>query len=315
MNTGNHSNILHQETLPTMYFLVVYPILAVGILFGNGLTIAAVAKYNKLQTITNAGIVNLAVSDFLVGLEILISGALGGLGHTKVICIFSVVMLSISMSVSLQTLGFVTVDRFVAIVKPLRYEAIVTRKVVLISLIAIWAWPVILAQGFIFWHHFDETGGLCRLEIFPLPLAVLCMIVPICVITPLIIIMYIKIFAVAYQHSKKIHAMQNLDGHDSTMRNVKAAKVLAIVVGAFGVSWLPFLTACTIQICTQIRSLEILWFNDITLQLVIINSSLNPLIYAWKNEELRTQFRKMLCRKRMIAKREQPPKIQIIEVE
>ena len=83
------------------------------------------------------------------------------------------------------------------------------------------------------------------------------------------------------------------------LREFKAGKTLAIVVGAFTVCWLPFFIILLVTFWEPVHFYE--WsmrnklafeFVDITFIyfLTSVNSSLNPFIYALFNTELRRGF-------------------------
>ncbi|XP_062320636.1 5-hydroxytryptamine receptor 7 [Osmerus eperlanus] len=89
-------------------------------------------------------------------------------------------------------------------------------------------------------------------------------------------------------------------------REQKAAATLGIVVGAFGVCWLPFFLLSTARpfICGVECSCVPLWVERTLLWLGYANSLINPFIYAFFNRDLRTTYSNLLrCRYRNINRK------------
>ncbi|XP_068082186.1 5-hydroxytryptamine receptor-like [Anabrus simplex] len=91
------------------------------------------------------------------------------------------------------------------------------------------------------------------------------------------------------------------DSADSK-RERKAAKTLAIITGAFVICWLPFfIMAILLPICNSYA------FNEhmiaFFLWLGYFNSTLNPIIYTIFSPEFRHAFKRILCGRRSIRRR------------
>ena len=130
-----------------MFFTTAMAVITLGGLIGNILVIAAVCKTPSLRTSVNYYYVNMAVSDFLSSLttwplyltnEIitsrgsLIQGSLATVG-----CKVGVFFRVVSITVSILSLVLIAVDRFVAIVFPLK-ASLITRKIRAALLLTTW---------------------------------------------------------------------------------------------------------------------------------------------------------------------------------
>lgn len=108
--------------------LVITP-LVIG---GNALVIISLFKFRRLRTTTNMFIGSLALSDFLLGLLTLPMYALfylnTGMNKWKYLCLFKYSSVILSMSSSLINLVVIAVDRYIAILHPLKYQILMTKQ-------------------------------------------------------------------------------------------------------------------------------------------------------------------------------------------
>lgn len=85
--------------------------------------------------------------------------------------------------------------------------------------------------------------------------------------------------------------------YSEQFRSAKLAKMLALVTGIFIVSWTPFFVITGILAFQDDHSEEE-WMRALSFYSAtfgIFNSAVNPLIYAWKNNDFREAFKHMLC--------------------
>lgn len=123
-------------------WIITDSILFIVIVLGNILTILAISWTRRLRNvISNYFILNLAVSDLLVGVTCLYNLAIyvnNDLKYSKPLCISYMVTINLACGGSMCNLIAIAVDRYVAIVHPLSYNACVTRKRVLLVIIVTW---------------------------------------------------------------------------------------------------------------------------------------------------------------------------------
>lgn len=122
----------------------------------------------------------------------------------------------------------------------------------------------------------------------------------VCVLVPLLIMLgiYLKIFTVARKQLRQIElkCVGNGDSHHHGLlqREVRAAKSLSIIVGLFVICWLPVhILNCLTLFYGQLDKPPIVMYVAIILSHA--NSAVNPIIYAYRIQDFRNTFRKILA--------------------
>lgn len=116
-----------------------------------------------------------------------------------------------------------------------------------------------------------------------------------CVLPPLLIMLgiYIKIFTVACKQLQRTELM----GHTRTVLQgeIHAAKSLAMIVGIFALCWLP---VHVINCVTHFQALKDKpkWAMNMAILLSHANSVVNPIVYAYRNQDFRYTFHKLISR-------------------
>ncbi|XP_014285375.1 octopamine receptor beta-2R [Halyomorpha halys] len=118
----------------------------ISAILGNLLVIVSVMRHRKLRVITNYFVVSLAFADMLVAVTVMTFNASIQLTGGK--WLFGYIMCDAwnSLDVYFSTASIlhlccISVDRYYAIVKPLKYPINMTKKVVAIMLLSIWVAP------------------------------------------------------------------------------------------------------------------------------------------------------------------------------
>jgi len=90
---------------------------------------------------------------------------------------------------------------------------------------------------------------------------------------------------------------------NSSKRERKAAKTLAIITGAFVVCWMPFFViAVLLPICGEECPISPVIIS-LFLWLGYFNSTLNPILYTIFNQDFRNAFTRILCGRRNSIRR------------
>lgn len=130
----------------------------------------------------------------------------------------------------------------------------------------------------------------------------------ICVLPPLFIMLgiYLKIFTVARKQMIQIElkSVGNGDSHHGLLqKEIRAAKSLSIIVGLFAICWLPVhILNCLTLFYKELEKPEIVMYIAIIMSHA--NSAVNPIIYAYRIQDFRNTFRKILAQHFLCHKEE-----------
>ncbi|KAJ3589537.1 hypothetical protein NHX12_010382 [Muraenolepis orangiensis] len=126
----------------------------------------------------------------------------------------------------------------------------------------------------------------------------------VCVLLPLLIMLgiYLKIFTVARGQLRQIELKCVGSGGDShrhhrslLQREIRAAKSLSIIMGLFAVCWLPVHVLNCLKLFYPVAERPD-WVMYVAILLSHANSAVNPVIYAYRIQDFRDTFRKILER-------------------
>ncbi|CAH2097865.1 unnamed protein product [Euphydryas editha] len=134
MTKEDYINMLNDYIYPQTYEWILIgthtAVFIVG-LVGNLLVCVAVYRNHSMRTVTNYFLVNLAVADFMVILFCLPASVLWDVTETwflgNALCKILLYFQSVSVTVSVLTLTFISMDRWYAICYPLKFKSTINR--------------------------------------------------------------------------------------------------------------------------------------------------------------------------------------------
>ncbi|XP_078214202.1 melanocyte-stimulating hormone receptor [Callithrix jacchus] len=258
----------------------------------NVLVVAAIAKNRNLHSSMYYFICCLALSDLLVSGSNMLETAIillleAGTLATRASVVQQLhntidVLTCSSMLCSLCFLGAIAVDRYISIFYALRYHSIMTLPRAQRAIAAIWVASVLSSTLFI--TYYDHAAVLLCLVVFFLAMLVL------------MAVLYVHMLARACQHAQGIIRLHNrqLPAHKGF--GLRGAATLTILLGIFFLCWGPFFLHLTLVVfCPQHLTCNCIFKNfKVFLTLIICNTIIDPLIYAFRSQELRRTLKEVL---------------------
>ncbi|XP_036274891.1 melanocortin receptor 3 [Pipistrellus kuhlii] len=270
-------------------------------LLENILVILAVARNSNLHSPMYFFLCSLAAADMLVSVSnaletimiaVVDSGALA-LGDRFVQHMDNVFdsMICISLVASICNLLAIAVDRYVTIFYALRYHSIVTARRARGLIAVVWLCCGVCGVVFIVYSE-SKTVIVCLVTLFFAMLL-------------LMGTLYVHMFLFARLHLRRIAALPAAaDGAAPQQQQqqqqhscLKGAITISILLGVFVVCWAPFFLHLVLIITCPTNPSCVCYAAHFNTYLVLImcNSVIDPLIYAFRSPELRSTFREILC--------------------
>ena len=271
-----------------------YCLIFIVSLAGNTVIGIIVYKTKTMRKPINLLIVNMAMSDLLVPIFLiprdiqrlyinswLIGGPLG-----EALCKLSNFLPSVSFAVSIQSLVLKAVDRFRAVVYPLR-SPLISSKLCPFFILAIWIVALAFFSPYLFSKLFEHPRGLsCLLlweeafgessfeENYLVSWFVIFSFIPLVLINILYITIYIKL------KSHKIPGEQLANaGQQRQQREGNVLKMSIAIVLGFTVCMLPFAIFWPlVSFVSDIRSCGFRYFSFFAVFMSRINCAMNPCI-------------------------------------
>ncbi|XP_007940983.1 neuropeptide FF receptor 2 [Orycteropus afer afer] len=306
---------LHQPQVAAV-FIISYFLIFFLCMVGNTVVCFIVMRNKHMHTVTNLFILNLAISDLLVGIFCmpitLLDNIIAGWPFGNTMCKISGLVQGISVAASVFTLVAIAVDRFRCVVYPFKPKF--TIKTAFVIIVIIWVLAIVIISPSAVMLHVQEekyyqvrfnsqnkTSPVywCREDwptqdmrkIYTTVLFANIYLTPL----SLIVIMYgrigISLFKTAVPHIGKQNQEQ---WHTVSKKKQKVIKMLLIVALLFILSWLPLWTLMMLSDYADLSTNELhiinIYIYPFAHWLAFCNSSVNPFIYGFFNENFRRGF-------------------------
>ncbi|KAK0134830.1 Melanocortin receptor 5 [Merluccius polli] len=172
--------------------------------------------------------------------------------------------------------------RYVTIFYALRYHNIVTVRRAGFIIAGIWTFCT--GCGIVFIIYWDTTP------------VIICLVSMFFAMLLLMASLYSHMFMLARSHVKRIAA---LPGYNSIHQraSMKGAITLTILLGIFIVCWAPFFLHLILMISCPRNLYCVCFMSHFNMYLILImcNSVIDPLIYAFRSQEMRKTFKEIIC--------------------
>ena len=266
--------------------------LAFVAIFGNALALYGVWKTPSLRSPFILLLCGLAITDFSVGViaqPIFIARRFVDLFSRSVNLklIFEKIFVMIALclcGVSLAMMTGISIDRLIAIYKPLQYPSIVTSSRVTRIFVAIWI-VAIFAASSNFWERQVLLAFICSAVLICLSISIICNVA-----------MYKIMRRHRLQIRSQIQAFDDRNIHIISLRkSVFNAYIIFIVLV---ICCCPYLVVFIVYFFGKAGELKLEF--PLSSTMVFLNSALNPILYCWRIREIRLvvlrTFRKLVSR-------------------
>ncbi|CAG5108911.1 Similar to Hcrtr2: Orexin receptor type 2 (Mus musculus), partial [Cotesia congregata] len=290
-------------TTPSIYdciLIFMHVTVFVGGILGNLLVCLAVYRNRSMRTVTNYFLVNLAVADLMVLIFCLPSTVIWDVSETwlfgEIACKIIPYLQTVSVSVSILTLTFISIDRWNAICFPLAFKSTTKRAKKFICFIWIFS--------FIF-----DSPDIILLQVAPTVFKIETIYLTQCKrswsinserIFNLVIFVFLRNNEIPLDAELSASFEDNHEGRLVSRR--KAAKMLVVVVLVFAICYAPVHLLNILRYSMSLSSNNITRaFSLLAHWLCYLNSAINPVIYNFMSGKFRKEFRRSFICSRPIS--------------
>ena len=264
---------------------------------GNGFVIFLVVKKRRLHSSANWFVLSLAVADFGVGIAVFPSSYF----CNSMACNSRVYMAFFwfFLHSSVTSLCSLTWDRYIAIVHPFKYNDSMTERRPAVVILIAWLIPFTISLSLLMGMYFTNSktawkvlrlSGVTGFEV---------------VACALLFYAVVRILAVARAQSHQVSAMEqqiqsncscNEAVKPTTSRRAKkhnkARFIIALVLFFLGC----YVVVNSLVICITFSCQVSAKASHILLLLLVLNSAVNPLVYAFFKKDIKMEIKKLVCR-------------------
>ena len=261
---------------------------------GNAVVLWLFYKNESLRTISNRFLASLCVADFQVGLVIdpvwIAIRYFTQPPRTHILKQVINLLWIHSTAATVFNLCCVSVDRFITIRFPFRYQDIITQQRCYAVIIIVWLISLFLPFSRILVDNQNNVESLW------FSLTFITFVLPITVLS----LCYFSIFKATRRQASRIKRENHRNSNEMNaparaMQNYKAIKTIGFVLGVFIVSWMPSLVVSVVDYvtasdkCVDHKLAYVVW--PWIEAIAFTSSAINPWIYCFRNEEFRNSLR------------------------
>ncbi|CAG5860942.1 unnamed protein product [Menidia menidia] len=295
----NHTGRLQNRTVSSPQSALsvstaVFLFLSVLIVLENLLVlVAVVSRIRRSRRWVYVCIANITLSDLLTGAAYVVNICMSGsrtFQLTPALWLFREGMLFVALAASIFSLLLIAVERYTTMSKPLAQKS--TRKTYyrIYGLVAL-CWILALVIGFLpllGWNCVCSLDGCSTL----LPLYSKTYIFFSLIIFFLILLAIGVLYGAIYCH---VHRSAQLGSQRSRRRSLDLLRTVISIVGVFLLCWGPLFLLLLVDFFCVSRQCTLLFSADFCISLAVLNSGLNPVIYALGSSDMRQAMARLLC--------------------
>lgn len=295
----NHTGRLQNRTISSTQHnisvsMAVFLAFSIFIILENLLVLVAViSRISHSRRWVYVCIANITLSDLLTGTAYVVNICLSGsrtFHLTPAVWLFREGMLFVALAASIFSLLLIAVERYTTMIKPLQQKPAKKSYYRIFGLVAL-CWGLALVIGFLpllGWNcvcSLDECSTL-------LPLYSKTYIFFSLIIFFIILLAIGFLYSAIYCH---VHKSTQMGLQRNRKRSLDLLKTVISIVGVFLLCWGPLFLLLLVDFFCVSRQCALLFSADYFISLAVLNSSLNPIIYALGSSEMRKAITELLC--------------------
>ncbi|XP_017576148.1 cannabinoid receptor 2 isoform X1 [Pygocentrus nattereri] len=228
------------------------------------------------------------------------------LGHrdNSDIYLFKLGGVTMAFTGSVGSLFLTSMDRYLCIYKAPRYKLLLSRRRALFGILALWTVTIVISfLPLIGWRCRNKTP-CSRLFPYVDPYYMSCWAGLMLVVLVLILVAYVLILWKAHHHEAVMEARtpgRSTMGQRDRMRvDIRLARTLGLILLILVLCWVPSLAILVVDVSRELTLKEQRAFAFCG-TLCLVNSAVNPLLYALRCRELRRALFYLLRRVRRVC--------------
>ena len=273
------------------WFCILDWVLSFLTILGNGITIFLVCNRRNLRTKTNAFIVSLAVADFCVGLSVIPSLFACDVTNS---CYWPQHLGSwvnfirwLFSNMSVVNLCVLVLDRFIAIVYPLKYITLMTCRRITQAIFFSWALTVCynvlnFTLCIVLYQNDTCSFAIWLTMVFEI---LACVILILCFVS---VIFHLR----RHDRSARTLAKQLRFNHQMSFKihhEKSAVIMMGLVIGVFLVCYGMYLR-CSFLLLSSLPCKD----KNYKIPTLVLNSAINPLAYALFKRDIKKEFKRLV---------------------
>lgn len=295
----NHTGRLQNRTTSSAQnhisaSMAVFLFFSIFIILENLLVLVAViSRIRHSRRWVYVCIANITLSDLLTGTAYVVNICLSGsqtFRLTPALWLFREGMLFVALAASIFSLLLIAVERYTTMMKPLPQKSARKSYYRIFGLVAL-CWGLALVIGFLpllGWNCICSLDGCSTL----LPLYSKTYIFFSLIIFFLILLAIGVLYGAIYCH---VHKSAHLGPQRSRKRSLALLKTVITIVGVFMLCWGPLFLLLLVDFFCVSRQCALLFSADFCISVAVLNSGLNPIIYALGSSDMRKAITELLC--------------------
>ncbi|XP_028672148.1 sphingosine 1-phosphate receptor 4 [Erpetoichthys calabaricus] len=271
-----------------------FAILSFCIILENIVVLTAILRHIRFRSWVYVCIVNITLSDLLAGVAFIVNLCLSGqitFQLSPSLWIFREGVLFVTLAASIFSLLLTAVERYTTMMQAMPYKS--TGKTYRIYILIVLSWSIAVVIGLL---PLMGWNCICNLQdcstLLPLYSKKYILF---CVIMFTIILIVIWLLYLSIYRRVVSSTMNSNIPVRSQRKSMRLLKTVILILGAFFLCWGFLFVLLVMDFFCGPKQCKLLYSMDWAIALAILNSAINPIIYACGSMEVRKAIISIVC--------------------